>query len=743
MLKRKPNVFSATRDIAACRKRGDFASTVQIYRSFLAAGNAPDAPLLRAFLAAALKAKTAHGPQHGPHALHSHRALIEAIHANLGTWRVAVEPVLGCSLLDALWKCGSPDRAHSLFDDMKRRGLANGNVFVYTAMLCGLARAGKIEQAMELLNEGSAHKLPWNGRCFSALLVACGKKGDFAMGKRVHQMAVQHNAAIGVEYLNALLDMYARCGQLKQAQAVFDDMKQRGLADVVSYNAMVAGFARAGKLEQALELLNEGAGHKLALKLDSRSFSPLLATCGKKGDLATGKRVHQMAVEHNAAHEVEYLTSLLSMYAGCAQLDEAMAIFEDLKRRGLADAAAYTAAINALARAGKIEHAMKLLDESTTAGLALSSNGFSALLSACGEKGDFASGQRVHQIAMQHNAANGAEYLTSLLSMYAGCGKLKKAESLFEDMKRRGLADVVAYTAMISGLARADHVPKAVAVLDEGNARGLRYDAAPFCALLVACGRTGALATGERVYQMAVDHKVEQGREFLGSVLTMFAHRGVFDKGLAVFEDMKRRGLVDAAAYNSLIDGSTLVSCRASRSYFVCKTGYGTARQPEKAFAMFEQMKQVCCCVCWLSFISSYCVQAGVAPTDRTFASLISACAHGVYHVLCIQSTTEPKCCAGGLVSKAHEFMAELGAMGLQPLISEYCHAAMVDVLCRAGRLQEAEDYMLAYAPHDIVAHTTLLAACRQSKADVDSTRSGSIASDRTSFFRDRGQLDI
>lgn len=155
---------------------------------------------------------------------------------------------------------------------------------------------------MKLLEEGTARKLQWTSRSFCALLSACGEKSALEVGERVHSLALNHKAANGLEYQDALLSMYAGCGQLTKARALFDQLRQDGLADVVSYTAMVRCLAQAGNLEDPLSLIKEAS--QLKISLDGRFFAAVLSACGKRGAPELGKRVHKIAQEHNAADGV-------------------------------------------------------------------------------------------------------------------------------------------------------------------------------------------------------------------------------------------------------------------------------------------------------------------------------------------------------------------------------------------------------------------------------------------------------
>lgn len=73
-------------------------------------------------------------------------------------------------------------------------------------------------------------------------------------------------------------------------------MMQHGDADTASFNVMIGGLAEDGQIKEAIALLEEGAAR--GLRWDDRTFCKLLVACGQQGDLAAGKRAHQMALAH-------------------------------------------------------------------------------------------------------------------------------------------------------------------------------------------------------------------------------------------------------------------------------------------------------------------------------------------------------------------------------------------------------------------------------------------------------------
>lgn len=70
---------------------------------------------------------------------------------------------------------------------------------------------------------------------------------------------------------SALLDMYAKCGRMRDARRVFDGMPER---NTVSWNALVAGYAESGKVAPALGLFLEM--EREGLVPDEATFATLL-----------------------------------------------------------------------------------------------------------------------------------------------------------------------------------------------------------------------------------------------------------------------------------------------------------------------------------------------------------------------------------------------------------------------------------------------------------------------------------
>ncbi|KAJ1394624.1 Tetratricopeptide-like helical domain superfamily [Sesbania bispinosa] len=113
-----------------------------------------------------------------------------------------------------------------------------------------LCQQKRIKEAVDLLH----HVDRPSARVYSTLIAACVRHRALEQGRRVHAHTKASNFVPGIFISNRMLDMYAKCGSLVDAQMLFDAMGDR---DLCSWNTMIAGYAKLGRLEQARKLFDE------------------------------------------------------------------------------------------------------------------------------------------------------------------------------------------------------------------------------------------------------------------------------------------------------------------------------------------------------------------------------------------------------------------------------------------------------------------------------------------------------
>lgn len=248
--------------------------------------------------------------------------------------------------------------------------------------------------------------------------------------------------------------------------------------------------------------------------------------------------------------------------------------------------------------------------------------------------------------------------LTALVVLYSKCGRLPVARKLFDAIRDK---NVVAWNAMISGYEQNGLAEQGIEVYKEMKVAKAVPDSMTFVATLSACAQAGALDLGREVERRIVSERMDIS-VFLGSALVnMYARCGVVDKARQWFNVLQERNVV---TWTSMI------------------AGYGMHGHGHEAIKLYHLMR---------------C--KGPPPNDVTFVAVLSACAHA------------------GLITEGRDAFACMKRVyGLAPRVEHYC--SMVDMYGRAGRLEEAMQFIRDSMPGDPGPEvwTAILGACKMHK---------------------------
>lgn len=153
------------------------------------------------------------------------------------------------SLVHMYATCGHYENAYKLFELMPER-----DIIAWNTVINGFALNGKPIEALTLYKEMGLEGVEPDGFTVVSLLSACAELDALALGRRVHTYIVKVGLNENMHVNNALLDLYAKCGNIMEAQKVFGEMEER---NVVSWTSLIVGLAVNGFGTEALEHFGE------------------------------------------------------------------------------------------------------------------------------------------------------------------------------------------------------------------------------------------------------------------------------------------------------------------------------------------------------------------------------------------------------------------------------------------------------------------------------------------------------
>ncbi|KAG6513959.1 pentatricopeptide repeat-containing protein At4g21065-like [Zingiber officinale] len=255
------------------------------------------------------------------------------------------------------------------------------------------------------------------------------------------------------------------------------------------------------------------------------------------------------------------------------------------------------------------------------------------LLSSCARLRVAYEGRQLHALSLKRGFSSNRRVQNSLIHMYSACGSLDHAAQVFDRVPER---DVVSWTSMINGAVEANRPLHALHLFDSMQRHGVEPNDATIVAVLRACAEAGALGLGRRVHEMAVRARLDSKAKVATSLIDMYTKCGCISSAERLFEKMPNR---DLFAWTAMLFGLA---------------NHGRC---EDALRLFYQM-----------------LEDGVRPNDRTITAVLSACRNA------------------GKVAEGYRIYNYMHRYGLRPRIQHY--GCMVDLLARAGHLDEAEGFL-------------------------------------------------
>lgn len=218
-------------------------------------------------------------------------------------------------LLTMYVKCGAVEFGRKLFDEMPKKGLITWN-----AMISGYAQNGLAANVLELYKIMEAFRVFPDAITFVGVLSSCAHLGAISVGREVEQRIESSGLGLNPFLNNALINMYARCGNLVKARAIFDRMTVKNM---VSWTAIIGGYGMHGYGEIAVELFDEMI--KSGIQPDGAAFVSVLSACSHAGLTEKGLYYFaEMKMKHRLQPSREHYSCVVDLLGRAGRLTEAL-----------------------------------------------------------------------------------------------------------------------------------------------------------------------------------------------------------------------------------------------------------------------------------------------------------------------------------------------------------------------------------------------------------------------------------
>lgn len=294
------------------------------------------------------------------------------------------------ALIDVYSKLGEIEGALYIFNEMVTR-----DPVVWNTIIGGFAQNSNGDEALNLFNRMKRLGFWADQSTLTSVLRACTSLALLELGRQIHVHVIKFDRDLVLN--NALLDMYCKCGSLKDANCTFTRMVEK---DVISWSTMIIGFAQNGYSKKALDLFEEMKAS--GLKPNYITVLGVLFACSHAGLVEAGQ------------HYFESMKMLYGINPGREH---------------------YGCMIDLLGRAGKLKEAMKLIHEMTSEPDAVT---WRTLLSACKVHRDMDLAEYAAKQVLKLDSHDAGTYIL-LSNIYANSQRWEDVAILRNSMRDGGI----------------------------------------------------------------------------------------------------------------------------------------------------------------------------------------------------------------------------------------------------------------------------------------------------------------
>lgn len=453
-----------------------------------------------------------------------------------------------------------------------------------------------------------------------------------------------------------------RCSKIKafrQGFSLHAAVYKTGIqSDVFISNHLLNMYAKCGKISSARQMFDEMShrnliswsamisgyaqfgNHLLALELFSRMqlvpndyiFASALSACASLQAVALGRQIHAQTLKLGYASVCFVFNSIMSMYMKCGRFYDALFFLDEVLEP---NSVSYNALIAGFVENQEYEKGLELFKLMHEQGLAADCFTFAGVLESCMNLNDLHRGMVLHCQTVKVKLDSSAFVGNLIMTMYSKFNLMEEAEKVFRIIEGK---DVISWNTFIAGCSHCMDHEKGLRFFKEmSNENIVTPDEFTFASVLAASAGLASIHHGKQIHGHLIRAKLNQDVGLGNALVNMYAKCGSIDYAYKLFNRMPHHNLV---SWNTII------------------TAYGNHGQGEMALELFEQMKAV-----------------GVNPDSVTFTGLLMACNHA------------------GLVDKGEFYFNSMEEIyGIAPQIEHF--SCLIDLLGRAGKLQEAEKYM-------------------------------------------------
>ncbi|CAK8540594.1 unnamed protein product [Lathyrus sativus] len=359
-----------------------------------------------------------------------------------------------------------------------------------------------------------------NTYAFTSVLKGCAVCNRVKEGLEVHGVVLKNGFCFDLYVGTSLIDMYVKFGDVGCARKVFDEMFVRSL---VSWTAVIVGYCRGGDMSEARKLFDVMPERDVAV------FNVLIDGYVKMGCMDLARELFDEMGDRN----VISWTSMVHGYCEDGDVDSARFLFDCMPEKNVMS---WNAMIRGYCRNRRPHDALKLFCEMRgNVDVEMNEVTVVSVLPAVADLSALDLGDWVYGFVKRKQLDGSIHVCNALVDMYAKCGEIGKAKSVFEEMAEK---DTGSWNALINGYGVNGCAKEALEVFDVMLREGFEPNEITMTTVLSACNHCGLVEEGRRCFKAMERFGIGPQIEHYGCMVDLLGRAGCLDEAERLIQAM-------------------------------------------------------------------------------------------------------------------------------------------------------------------------------------------------------------
>ncbi|KAK4266648.1 hypothetical protein QN277_027538 [Acacia crassicarpa] len=228
---------------------------------------------------------------------------------------------VGNALVSLYARNGKVQEAYLAFEK-----IFDKNNVSWNSLISGLTQSEYFEEALVQFAKMHRAELEMNLFTFGSAVCAAANIANIKVGAQIHAMIKKTGYDSEIEVSNALISLYAKCGNINDAKRQFFEMPEK---NEVSWNSMITGYSQHGLGFEALSLFEDMK--QLGVMPNHVTIVGVLSACSHVGLVDEGIRYFKSMTEaHNLVPKPEHYACVVDLLGRARLLSRAKRFIEEM-----------------------------------------------------------------------------------------------------------------------------------------------------------------------------------------------------------------------------------------------------------------------------------------------------------------------------------------------------------------------------------------------------------------------------